>query len=378
MKIGIAYLEYSRRKGIERISAELADRIAQRGHEVHFHCRTWLDADSSKVRFHKVPTIDVANSATLLTFSTNAKKSLIQNNYNVTHSYGGVAGCDVVTAQSCHLAGMEIAKSFIKHDMQIGMNFGITDRIRLSLERRNFGKRQYKKVITCSSLVKRELIKYYDVPVDDIVVIPNGVDTDEFHPSNRNKFREQICSKYHINPSDIILLFVGHEFQRKGLEVIIRSLPLVNDKRIKLLICGGDKSQKFQLLANSLGLKEQIVFTGAQSDTKQFYAAADVFVFPTLHEAFGLVVTEAMACGLPVIVSKSAGAAEDIIEDGKDGVLLVDPQNAEELAKNISTLIHDNVRRQTLGANARAKALNYTWDVAAEHVMNVYEDVIGK
>jgi UDP-glucose:(heptosyl)LPS alpha-1,3-glucosyltransferase len=375
MKIGIAYLEYSRRKGIERISAELADRAAQQGNEVHYHCARWSDESTSKVHFHKVPTLDVFFSSKLISFAVAGKLSLHRGHYDVTHSYGTVIGCDVITAQSCHRAGMDIAAAFMKDSVGSTVNFGVADRLRLYLERQNFGKRKYKKVVACSSLVKRELMKYYGVPEHDIVVIPNGVDVKEFHPGNRERFRDEIRQVYGIKREDIVLLFIGHEFARKGLETIVRSLPLLNDNRIKLLVCGGDRAEQFRRLAVSLKLDQQVIFAGPQADVKKFYAASDLFVFPTVHEAFGLVIVEAMASGLPVVVSKNAGAAEDIIDDGKDGILLTDPMNAKEVAEKIESILRNDILRKNIGIQARKKVQSLDWDRIGERVIRVYEEI---
>jgi UDP-glucose:(heptosyl)LPS alpha-1,3-glucosyltransferase len=375
MRIGIAYLEYGRSKGIERISAEIADRIAKRGHDVHFHCTRWEHATDSLVQFHKVRTIDVLNSSKLFSFAVLGKRSLNRGHYDITHSYGNLIGCDVITAQSCHRAGVEIARSLRSKTIKSGVNFGIADRIRLYLERENFGKRLYRAVIACSNLVKRELMKYYNVPESDIVVISNGVDTEQFHPRNRDLFLEQVRARYGIGCEQTVLLFVGHEFGRKGLAAALRSLPVLKNKSVKLLVCGGDHADPFRQLARSLGVDRQVFFLGAQPDVKKFYAASDVFVLPTLHEAFGLVITEAMASGLPVIVSKTAGAAEDLIEDGRDGLLLDDPLSAEEIGAKLRLLIDDTSLRRSIGLQAREKVKTYTWDSCAQRVLDVYERV---
>jgi UDP-glucose:(heptosyl)LPS alpha-1,3-glucosyltransferase len=375
MRIGIAYLEYSRSKGIERIAADLADRIARRGHEVHFHCTKWEDAAGSLVQFHKVRTLDIVNSSKLLSFAVLGRAGLNRGHYDIAHSYGNVVGCDVITAQSCHLAGMKIARTVFKNRIKSGVNYGVADRLRLYLERENYGGRRYKKVIACSNLVKRELMAYYHVPDSDVAVIPNGVDTGEFHPNNREVFSEQVRSAHGIGREDLVLLFVGHEFVRKGLQTVMESLAILNDKRLKLLICGGDHFEPFYQQAKSLGIEPQVIFLGAQHDVKKYYSAADIFVLPTFHDAFGLVITEAMASGLPVIVSKNAGAAEDIIEDGKDGVLISDPQNAKELATKIRALVQSPSMREKIGAQARQKVAIYTWEECAERVLQVYEEV---
>jgi UDP-glucose:(heptosyl)LPS alpha-1,3-glucosyltransferase len=375
MKIGIAYLEYSRTKGIERISAELADRIAQRGHEVHFHCTRWEDVGTTSVLFHKVRTIDFVNSAKLLSFSVAGKASLKRGRYDMTHSYGNLIGCDVITAQSCHRAGLKTAKALKGKVIRTDVNFGIADQIRLYLEHQNFAKRKYKRVIACSTLVKRELMENYRVPDSDIAVVPNGVDLEGFHPRNREAFGNDIRSQYRIGNQEILLLFVGHEFGRKGLEAAIRGLALLKQQHIKLLVCGADNALPFQKLAGKLGVHEQVIFAGAQAEVKKCYAAADIFVLPTLHEAFGLVITEAMASALPVIVSKDAGAAIDVIEGGKDGVLLSNPRNPEEVAYKVRLLAEDSSLRRKIGMDAREKVVGYSWDICTQKVLQVYEEV---
>jgi len=375
MRIGIAHIEYSRRKGIERISAELADAVAKRGHEVHFHCVRWMDVSSPAVQFHRVRTIDLANSSRILSYAVSVGLDLKRGRYDVTHSYGGVVGCDVITAQSCHRAGLKIAKALKGEIIRTNVNLGIADRIRLYLEYQNFARRQYRKVIACSTLVKSELMEHYRVPESDIVVVANGVDVEEFHPHNRELFRNDIRSEYRIGKEEILLLFVGHEFARKGLEAAIRSLPILKQQAIKLLVCGGDNPQPFQQLAVKLGVDQQVIFAGAQTDMKRYYAAADIFVLPTLHEAFGLVITEAMASGLPVIVSKNSGAAIDVIEDGKDGLLVSDPRNPEEVAEKVQLLVEEPSLRTRIGKQAREKVMGYSWDICVQKVLKVYEDV---
>jgi UDP-glucose:(heptosyl)LPS alpha-1,3-glucosyltransferase len=374
MRVGIAYLEYSRSKGIERISAEIADRIALRGHEVHFHCTRWEDVGTTSVRFHKVQTLDFVNSAKLLSFSVLGKASLNRGRYDITHSYGNLIGCDVITAQSCHRAGMDAAKAFRGRGIETRRNLGIADQLRLFLEHENYARRRYRRVIACSSLVKRELISYYKVPEKDVTVIHNGVNTAEFNPGNRALFRDKVRQQCGIRAEDILILFVGNEFLRKGLHKAIEALAMVEIEQVKLLVCGSDMVEPFNRLAAKFQVGPRILFAGDQKNVQEYYAAADIFVLPTLHEAFGLVITEAMASGLPVIVSKNAGAAEDVIEDGKDGVLISDPQSAKELAIKIRALVQSPSMREKVGVQARQKVVAYTWDRCAEKVLQVYEE----
>jgi UDP-glucose:(heptosyl)LPS alpha-1,3-glucosyltransferase len=372
VKIGIAYLEYSRRKGIERISAELADRVAQSGHDVHFHCIRWMDVRSSKVQFHRVRAIAHPNSATLLSFAVLGKASIERGNYNVTHSYGNVVGCDVITAQSCHLAGMETRKRLEEKTMRTEMNFGVADRIRLMIERKNYAGRRYRKVIAVSEGVKRELIQYYGVPVSDIVVIPNGVDLDEFNPANRLRFRDQLREQLQISSDAPVLIFVGNEFDRKGLSFIIEALPLVKIPDLKLLVLGGDDRSPYLKLARKLGVDRQILFLGNVRDISRYYALSDVFVLPTFYEAFSVATLEAAASGLPLITTKVNGT-EELVREGYNGCFV--RRDSKEVAEKIHVFLQDRDKLAELGANARKSVERYSWDIITEKTLQVYEEI---
>ena len=373
MRIGIAYLEYSRRKGIERISAELADRVAERGHDVHFHCTQWRDVRSPKVRFHKVRTVGFPNSARLFSFALLGRSSVQRGQYDVTHSYGNVVGCDVITAQSCHRAGMEIRRRLKEKTLGGRINFGVADRIRLVIEHENFGKRRYKKIIAVSEGVKRELVRYYDVPDEDIVIVPNGVDLDEFNPANRLRFREPLRENLGILRFAPVLIFVANEFDRKGLRVIIEALPLLKNPEVRLLVLGGDNRFPYQRLARQLGVDGQILFLGNVQKISRYYAASDLFVFPTIYEAFSLAVLEAGASGLPLLVTKVNGT-EELVIDGANGYFIT--REPEDIAEKIRTLISDGKQLQALGLNARRAAENYSWDHITESVLSVYQGVL--
>jgi UDP-glucose:(heptosyl)LPS alpha-1,3-glucosyltransferase len=373
MRIGIAHIEHSRRKGIERCAVELAERIAAEGHEVHFHCSQWKSAEDSRVILHHVPTWNVLNSARIATYAISGQRSLREGKYDVTHSHGGLVGCDIVTAHSCHRAGMEIRRKLKEKAPRTRKNWGVADRIRLMIEQKNYAEHRYKKVVAVSGGVKRELVEYYDLPDGDIVVIPNGVDLNEFSPANRLTFRDRIREQLQISPDAPVLIFVGNEFDRKGLSFIIGALPLVKIPELKLLVLGGDNRFPYLGLARKLGVDGQILFIGSVQEISQYYAASDLFVFPTFYEAFSLAVLEAAASGLPLLVTKVNGT-EEFVVDGANGYFIT--RDPEDIAEKIQLLISDSEQLRTLGLNARRTAENYSWDIIAENTLRVYEEVI--
>ena len=219
MKIALAYLEYSHRGGIERASSKLALGLARLGHEVHFYCADRMPGtEAASVHFHHVHTLDLFNSARLFSFALIGKMRLGRERYDVIHSFGNVIGSDVITAQSCHRAGLRIAHADEIKRIKSGRNFGIADRIRLFIEHENYANLRCRKIIAVSEGVKQELMQFYGVPQESIRVIPNGVDMDQFNPARCAEYRRSIRTRLHLSADDFVVLFVGNE--KEGCRVL--------------------------------------------------------------------------------------------------------------------------------------------------------------
>jgi UDP-glucose:(heptosyl)LPS alpha-1,3-glucosyltransferase len=375
MRIGMAYTGYGPYGGVERASAETARWLATFGHEVHFHSAVYPDEGDANVRLHRVPTVGPFNATRMISFAIRATGALSRGGYDITHGHGNVIGCDILTAHSCHREGMRRARQFRKTSVGPGRNFGVADRVRLFVERQNYGNRRFRRVIAVSSLVKRELMNCYGLRDNDITVIPNGVNTEEFNLRRREQYRPSMRAAAGVRGDDVVILFAGNEFSRKGLDSIIRSLRFFRKHSALLFVCGADGSGPYRSLAQRLGVESQVRFLGHCDQMQKYYAAADLFVLPTLHEAFGLVITEAMGCGLPVVVSKHAGAAEDIIQDGRDGFLLTNPSDEGELVRAMRLLIENPDLRQQIGVQAHERTVVLSWESITRRVENVYDVV---
>lgn len=382
MKIAMTVQGYSKRGGISRYVAELAEHLVKE-HEVHIYSTPWKDAGNRDIVFHKVPTLPgpLVVRQIPFTLQNTLRFKLLKSRYDIVHINGGESLCqDIITAHSIHRAGME----FKKNNEHI-RGLGFHDIYALTTEKINYLHKNYKKIICISRSSKNELMYYYGVPEEDISVIPNGVDLDEFHPLDKNTLGS-LRQKYSILPGDIVLVIVATEFYRKGIVELIKAVSMLasryNYKNIKLLIVGKAQVEGslksdnyFRELAKKLGVSKNIIFTGMVDNLNAYYNLGDIFVFPTKYEAFGIPTLEAMSCGLPVINSK-IGAGE-LIMDGYDGLLLNDPNNVEEIADKIEMLVKDESLRIRLGMNARKTAQKYTWDIIARRTMDVYEEVLS-
>ncbi len=142
-----------------------------------------------------------------------------------------------------------------------------------------------------------------------------------------------------------------------------------------LLVVGSGNITDYRNLAVRFRIEDRVIFTGQTSGGWRYYAASDVYLLPSLYEPFGLSILEAMASGLPVLVSRDCGAAE-LIHDGVDGLLIQEPRDVTELSTKLGALLKDADLRTRLGRQARRTALKYPWDRVARGTEEVYERVL--
>jgi glycosyltransferase involved in cell wall biosynthesis len=202
-------------------------------------------------------------------------------------------------------------------------------------------------------------------------VIHHGVDAETFHPRNRALWRPEVRRQVGVGADTPVALYVG-DYQ-KGLVPTLRALARVPD--LHLVGVARSPVEPYQDLICELGVADRVHLMPASASVERYYATADVFVFPTFYDPFGLVATEAMASGLPVICSAAAGASE-VIQDGVDGFVVQDPWDADALAAPLRQLVEDPALRQKLGAAARRKAEAHTWDEVARQTLGVYREVV--
>ena len=205
-------------------------------------------------------------------------------------------------------------------------------------------------VIAASRATFEEVCKIVN-ETDNVHLIPNGVDIERFNP---NLNCSSIKRNLGIEGCTVIFTLRGHE-PKYGLEYLIRAAPIVTEKEDVVFVIGGDGSLRgfHEQLAVKLGVKEKMIFTGRipGGEVPCYYAMSDIVVVPSLQEAFGLVVSEAMACGKPVIGTKIGGIPDQII-NGYNG-FLVQPRNPTEIAEKILWLISNPKEAKHMSMNGR-------------------------
>ena len=220
-------------------------------------------------------------------------------------------------------------------------------RLIMALERRIYTDRRVR-LAAVSKLVSAQLEKHFGRT--DSVVIPNAVETTIFNPEARLARRSVSRQSLELHDSEFVVLLIGNDWKNKGLDQLLRALAIV-EISIQLLVVGKDDPGLYRPALRELRLDDRVRFLAPAADVLSFYAAADAYVAPSLEDAFGLPILEAMACGLPVIASVQAGASENVV-DGTTGYILRDPMNHAELADHIRRLASDKSAAQKIGAAA--------------------------
>ena len=219
--------------------------------------------------------------------------------------------------------------------------------------------RRVKSIIVPSHGLARELQQEYPYTKDKIQVLPNPVDIDRMRPPEnaRESFRQQ----FGLEQEDLMLVFTAlGQFERKGLPLLLEALTQLKNPRLKLFVVGGetDLISLYQTRIERMGLEKQVTFTGMQKDVRPYLWAADCFVLPSYYEVFPLVVLEAAAAGLLLIVTPLNGV-EEFLKDGENGILV--QRTATDVARGISdALAMTPTMRQSTQKQLQHDVKNYS------------------
>jgi glycosyltransferase involved in cell wall biosynthesis len=245
---------------------------------------------------------------------------------------------------------------------------------RLSFHRTKRTAWRARKVITVSDHSARDIERLYGLPSDRVVVIRNGV-SEDFRPVTAGD-GSVLLRRLGIQ-GDRFILFVGGADPRKNHRTFLaacgRRLKQLSTYRLVLV---GDPTHRFGDLKQSAqryGLADRVVYTGRlpMADLRILYSATDLFVFPSIYEGFGMPVLEAMACGAPVITSNRTA----LPEVAGDAAILVNPEDADELADAIVRVLADHTLRAGLRARGFKRAKQFTWEQAARRTLALYREL---
>lgn len=328
----------------------------------------WEEPDPDGIIFHKVPSWRWRTLTCVLTFILPATL-MIGNNFDVVHAQGLCGFRHSVT--TAHFIQSKWIKRLKQQGKSLGFSTWIWKWIIGPLENFALGPFCSKRVIAISQSVRRDLSFEYQIK-DNVELIYHGTDFDKFQINNVELYRAGIREKLGIKESSFCALFVGN--LQKGAAAAIRAL--ISAESVYLMIVSGSDATAEKALAIELGVENRVTWVPLSKNIERYFASADCFVFPTLYEPFGMVISEAMASGLPVITNREAGAAE-LIEHGVSGWLTEEPWDADQIAEGMRALANDPLLRMRMGEAARKAIEPFTWDRCATETMAVYDQVVS-
>jgi glycosyltransferase involved in cell wall biosynthesis len=233
------------------------------------------------------------------------------------------------------------------------------------------------RIIVCSEFMKNEVTRLFDSPADKVDVIYNGVDAERFEFEWSEEERAAHRAKLAL-PDEKIVMYVGRFVREKGIQVLLNAanVVLAQEPKTKFLIVGGGHRERFESFLDWAGLREKVLFTGfmANRSLHQLYRVADVAVFPSLYEPFGIVALEGMAAGAPVVAS-DAGGLKEVVKHDETGTLSF-AGNPESLAWGILHVLRDPERARRLGEKAKQRLRkDFDWSGIADRTIAVYDRV---
>ena len=371
MKIAIVRKDFVFGGGAERYAIQLAGALIAQGHDVHVFAHRHEAMDG--ITFHTVPTTSRISILKNWTFALNARRALKDDSFDIVYALSPLYPVDIYRmGDGIHRHWLTIRKDgFLTRAWNL---ISPRHRLLLQLEKKIFSPRNFWKVIANSNLCKRHAMQYYSVPEHRIEVIYNGIDFDRFNPSV-HETGKALRRSLEIPDDDLVILFAGMNFSRKGLKPLLEAMGQAKEKhRSRLLVVGKGNIKPYAHLAEDLCLSRSVTFCGFQKDLEPYYGCADIFVLPTQYDPCANVCLEAMACGLPVITTRENGASELILQE-KSGFIMEQPDDIRALSEWIEILRNREVRN-SMGRLAQEQVSSLSLHENALRTIHVCEKVL--
>lgn len=386
MKILMLSWEYPPRivGGISRVVHDLAQKLAERNTEVHV-VTCWepgtkeIEKDKN-VYVHRVHTYNV-NTFNFVDWVLQLNFAIAEHCIKLINEMGRF---DVIHAHDwiVAFAAKTIKYSFsipivsTIHATEYGRNWGLyndTQRYISSVEW--WLTYESWRVIVNSEYMKNEVKQVFQISDDKLSVIPNGVDTRKFDGIEKDiSFRRNFALD-----EEKIIFFVGRIVNEKGVHILIDAVPKVlsNYYNVKFVIAGkGNQMEYLKWKVSDMNISSKVHFTGyiSDNDLLKLYKCADIAVFPSLYEPFGIVALEGMVANVPVVVSDTGGLGA-IVEHEVDGMKAY-TGNANSLADSIIAILNDPEKAEKMRKKAFEKVNEvYNWDIITGKIIDVYKKV---
>lgn len=369
-KIAVVVPKYGLVGGGEIFVRELTERLAQNAtYDIHVLANQW-QSDSSRITFHRIPIITFPKWLTTVSFAWFVERKLKEIKPDIVHAHDRIFKADIATVHSIphRIWVKEIRRKRIPNFFDLATSW---------VERKMFTQGDCKYVLPVSTLAARKNREEYPAGDYLVKVLHPGVDERFFVADTQ--FGVSVRKEFGISESDFLILFVGMNFELKGLDQLLAIMGRLRKKNLprrpKLLVVGKGNREKYEHVARGYGIHDDVLFAGIRHDMPAVYSASDILVLLSGFDTFGMVVTEAMASGLPVIVSDNVGAS-DLIREGKNGFVVNREWSTDQIATKIVELAANDERMAAMSREARQAAAGQSWEEVAGKVEAVYERLL--
>jgi UDP-glucose:(heptosyl)LPS alpha-1,3-glucosyltransferase len=358
--------------GAEGFAAELTERIAADPRfVVHVFANRWMDS-SGRIVFHQVPIVRFPKFLKTTSFAWFARREIsAAGPFDLIHTHDRIFRADVYTMHGIP------HRWWVREVRRKRMS--LFDRALARVEDRLVSEGGCRRFLAVSELARKIFLGEYPIDPARVTVVHPGIDASPYAKLDRERCRREIRGRFGIVPDEPLILFVSMNFAIKGLDHILRGLARLRKRepasRFRLLVAGRGDQKAYGRLARELGLGDAVVFAGAVAREKlpEFYLAGDLYAMLSRFDTFGMVVLEAMAAGLPVLISGSVGA-RDIVREGENGFVVENPADPEAIAERIETMLHGDARERMCREALKTTGEN-SWDMAVARVLTVYEEI---
>jgi UDP-glucose:(heptosyl)LPS alpha-1,3-glucosyltransferase len=372
-----------KRHGTERIVVEWISRLTE-VFEIHVYSQELEDLDLHKITWHRISKLPGPHLFNFLWWfaANHCRRAWDRTFRGLRQDVVFTPGTNCLDADviSVHIVFAELLRR-VENELTLARNpwrswprlvhRRIYYRLVIALERRVYTKAKTTLVLLAQKTAN-DLTKLYGRRNRMHVLYP-GIDHSSFNTDRRAALRGDARAQLELPGGRTAVLMVGNDWRQKGIRVLLDAMTKLRDLPVDLLLVGEEDPQPFLVMVSERNLNGRVRFLPPRKDVEFYYAAADAYAGPSLEDTGPLPPVEAMACGVPAILSATCGTAE-IITDGVNGLILEDPTDAASLAAMIRRLCEDLTFRERLGQNAAAKARDFTWERNGQQLAAIFEE----
>ena len=339
MKLAFALFKYFPYGGLERDFLRIAKECQSRGHEIFVYSFIWEGEVPDGFNLTLIPVKGISNHQRISDFSQKLSQLLLQKvpqeKFDLIVGFNKMKDLDLYyAADPCYEA---------KVREQHGKLYRLGNRYKVfqSMEESVFSVDTNVELLFISDIQMENFKKIYHTPAERFHSLPPGVDRSRIRPDNADEIRISVRKSLSLNDDDKLLLMIGTGYKRKGVDramEALASLPEPLRHKTFLLVAGEDKLKKYKSLAKKLGIEKQVHLPGARDDVPELLLASDLFMHPARHENTGTVLLEAIAAGIPQLISGVCGYAFHI-ENAKAGRVLSEPFQQSELNQQLLAML---------------------------------------